>query len=76
MVKLGDYTKEEVEDFTGRIPLFLEKCVVGDKIDRTLTSSPNFTHKPCRSSKRSKQNATAIYQNCTSMLLVLPTQIC
>jgi hypothetical protein len=36
MVKLGDYTKEEVEDFTGRIPLFLEKCVVGDKIDLNI----------------------------------------
>lgn len=36
MVKLGDYTKEEVEDFTGRIPLFLEKCVVGGKIDLNI----------------------------------------
>ena len=27
-VELGDYTKEEVEDLTGRIPLFLEKCVI------------------------------------------------
>jgi hypothetical protein len=35
-VELGDYTKDEVEDFTGCIPLFLEKCVVqlvrGEKI--------------------------------------------
>ena len=36
MVKLGDYTKDEVEDFTGRIPLLLENCVVGDKIDLNI----------------------------------------
>lgn len=32
-VQLGDYTKDEVEDFTGRIPWFLEKCVVNGTID-------------------------------------------
>src|SRR5947208_958420 len=32
-VKRGDYTKEEVEDLTGRIPLLLENCVVGNEID-------------------------------------------
>ena len=31
-VKLGDYTKYEVEDFTGCIPLFLEECVVDGTI--------------------------------------------
>ena len=32
MVELGDYTKEEVEDVTGCIPWFLEKCVVQGEI--------------------------------------------
>ena len=32
-VKLGDYTKDEVEDFTGCIPLFLDKCVKGDEVN-------------------------------------------
>ena len=32
-VKLGDYTKYEVEDFTGCIPWFLEKCVVDGTIN-------------------------------------------
>ena len=32
-VDLGHYTRDEVEDFTGFIPLFLEKCMVGGKID-------------------------------------------
>ena len=31
--KLGNYTRPEVEDFTGCIPLLLDKCVVGGKID-------------------------------------------
>lgn len=34
-VELGDYTKNEVEDFTGCIPWFLEKCVVDGAIDLT-----------------------------------------
>ena len=32
-VKRGDYTEAEVEDLTGRIPLLLENCVVGNEID-------------------------------------------
>ena len=29
----GGYTKNEIEDFTGCIPLFLESCVVDGKVD-------------------------------------------
>ena len=32
-IELGEYTKDKVEDFTGRIPLFLDKCVVEGKIN-------------------------------------------
>ena len=32
-VSLGEHTREVVEDFTGRIPLLLDKCVQGDKIN-------------------------------------------
>ena len=32
-VKLGNYTEDEVEDFTGCIPLLLEKCVEGGEIN-------------------------------------------
>ena len=32
-VDLGDYSQNEVEDFTGRIPLLLENCLVGSKIN-------------------------------------------
>jgi hypothetical protein len=40
-VARGDYTKAEVEDFTGCIPLLLDMCVVDRKIDlnaRTMYS--------------------------------------
>jgi hypothetical protein len=30
---MGDYTKDEVEDLTGGIPLLLESCIVDNKID-------------------------------------------
>jgi hypothetical protein len=32
----GDYEKCGIEDVTGRIPLLLDKCVVGRKIDLTV----------------------------------------
>jgi hypothetical protein len=32
-VELGGYTKNEVEDYTGCIPLLLDSCVVNGKID-------------------------------------------
>ena len=32
-VDRGDYTKDEVEDLTGRIPLLLENCLLGGKIN-------------------------------------------
>jgi hypothetical protein len=32
----GDYEKGDIEDVTGRIPLLLDKCVVGKKIDLTV----------------------------------------
>jgi len=32
-VDLGDYSQDEVEDFTGRIPLLLENCLVDGKIN-------------------------------------------
>src|SRR5947209_20526092 len=35
-IQMGGYTRSEVEDVTGRIPLLLDKCVVGGKIDLTV----------------------------------------
>jgi hypothetical protein len=33
--KRGGYDKRDVKDVTGRIPLLLDQCVVGKKIDLT-----------------------------------------
>jgi len=35
-IDMGGYTRSDVEDVTGCIPLLLEKCVVGGKIDLTV----------------------------------------
>jgi hypothetical protein len=35
-IDMGGYEKRDVEDVTGRIPLLLNKCVVGTKIDLTV----------------------------------------
>jgi len=33
----GDYEASDIEDMTGRIPLLLDKCKVGGKIDLAVT---------------------------------------
>ena len=37
-IDMGGYKRSDVEDVTGRIPLLLEKCIVGGKIDLTVNS--------------------------------------
>jgi hypothetical protein len=41
----GGYEKSDVEDITGSIPLLLDKCVVGDKIDMTVADLRDIYHK-------------------------------
>ena len=40
-IDLGSYTKDEVEDFTGSIPLLLNSCVVDGKIDQSVQELRN-----------------------------------
>ena len=35
-IDMGGYEQSDVEDVTGCIPLLLDKCVVGEKIDLTV----------------------------------------
>jgi hypothetical protein len=35
-IDMAGYDESDVEDITGRIPLLLEKCLVGKKIDLTV----------------------------------------
>ena len=44
-IQLGGYTRSEVEDVTGRIPLLLNKCVVDGKIDLTVADLRDIYNK-------------------------------
>jgi hypothetical protein len=39
------YKESDVEDATGKIPLFLDKCLVGEKIDLTVDGLRDIYHK-------------------------------
>jgi hypothetical protein len=41
----GGYKKCDIEDFTGCIPLLLDKCVVGKKIDLNVAYLRDICHK-------------------------------
>ncbi len=41
----GGYEQHEIEDITGSIPLLLDKCVVGNKIDMTVADLRNIYDK-------------------------------
>ena len=43
-VKLGVYTKAEVEDITGCIPLLLDKCVENGEIDLGVKTLRDIHH--------------------------------
>jgi len=47
-VEMGEYDRSEVEDTTGCIPLLLDKCVVGGKIDLDATELANISAKAKR----------------------------
>jgi len=44
-VGMGGYQKSQVEDLTGCIPLLLDKCVVGEKIDLTVADLRDIYNK-------------------------------
>ena len=39
-IDMASYEKSDVKDIMGRIPLLLEKCLVGEKIDLTVADLP------------------------------------
>ena len=75
-VELGDYTKAEVEDFTGCIPMFLENCVVDRKINlateffRDIQSQVMLYEWNIRSDCRASNEKLRRYST-----LILPTQL-
>jgi hypothetical protein len=44
-VTMKDYSRDEIEDITGCIPLLLDKCVVEGKIDLTVPELRNIYNK-------------------------------
>ena len=43
-IDMGGYEQRDVEDMTRCIPLLLDKCVVGSKIDLTVTDLSELCH--------------------------------
>jgi len=41
----GGYKEPDIEDMTGSIPLLLDKCVVGKKVDLTVADLRVICHK-------------------------------
>jgi hypothetical protein len=44
-IDMGGYERRDVEDVTGCIPLLLDKCLVGKKIDLTVADLRDIYHK-------------------------------
>jgi hypothetical protein len=44
-VDMAGYDESDVEDITGCIPLLLDKCVVGEKIDLTVADLRDIYNK-------------------------------
>ena len=44
-VDMGGYDRDQVEDVTGCIPLLLDKCAVGKKIDLNVAYLRDIYHK-------------------------------
>jgi hypothetical protein len=53
-VALGNYTKTQVEDITGCIPLLLDVCVVDGKIDLSVTDFRDIYHEAAAFEQRIK----------------------
>jgi len=43
-VEMGDYDRSDVEDTTGCIPLLLDRCVIGGRIDLNLADLHEMYH--------------------------------
>jgi hypothetical protein len=52
----GGFTKDEIEDFTGRIPLFLDRCVVDGKVDLNITFFEDIYEQAIRHEQEIKLN--------------------
>ena len=58
-VGMGGYKRSDVEDITGCIPLLLDKCVVDEKIDLTVTDLRSIYNKAVDFVQGIRANKTA-----------------
>jgi len=74
-VRLGDYTKEEVEDFTGRIPLYLQQCVISVDQGKEIDLDTEFfadVESQARACERTIQSRCSQSQLHEYVILILP----
>ena len=73
-IKPKDYTKDEVEDFTGCIPWFLEKCIV----DGTINLAAQFFTEIFSQAQAFEEEIRKKYKSYEYLeydTLILPTQL-
>ena len=58
-IDMGGYKRSDVEDVTGRIPLLLEKCIVGGKIDLTVADLRIICDKAAGFTQQVKERKTS-----------------
>jgi hypothetical protein len=52
-----DYTKDEIEDFTGCIPLLLESCIVDGKMDLHVNAMKSVWGQVAQFISKTRKNA-------------------
>jgi hypothetical protein len=67
---MGDYTKDEVEDLTGGIPLLLESCIVDNKIDLNVGPIIQVAEQASKFVKNIKTNQAEQWQEYVCFSLI------
>jgi hypothetical protein len=57
-IDMAGYEQRDVEDITGRIPLLLNKCMVGGKIDLTVKVMRDIYNKAANFAQEIKDKTT------------------
>ncbi|KAN0070279.1 hypothetical protein V8E54_011860, partial [Elaphomyces granulatus] len=69
-INMGDYTKDEVEDLTGGIPLLLESCIVDNKIDLNVGPIIQVAEQASKFVKNIKTNQAEQWQEYVCFSLI------
>jgi hypothetical protein len=66
----GGYTKNEIEDFTGCIPLFLDSCIVNEEINLEIELFAKVYSQAINFEQKIKSSPDQIYWNLYATLLL------